>query len=305
MSNPITEKLRLAREQKRLTLAQIEAHTKIPVRYILSIEKGDFAAIPPSVPLTLHIRSLAQLLEVDPAPILQAYQNTKRRAKPSPSSSQTTMIFQSAALPNTGNNSMNMGGTPANHGQTFLSRKETMKVRKLQEQSINSWQRWLFKWYVYVPIIAVFILVPIAIWLWNDSEQEAPTKASTTTPVSQASTTSPSPIVEQKKAEIQLVRAAETSQDETDVYEVKNVEQLRVKIEATGSVKISAHMGDKKGKVLLNKTLTAEESEEVTDQNGIFITVSSPKQVVLYINDIIIDTSKAKKAQNYQFKLSN
>ena len=40
------QKLRLAREEKKLTLEQVAAETRIPIRHLGSIEKGNFSALP-------------------------------------------------------------------------------------------------------------------------------------------------------------------------------------------------------------------------------------------------------------------
>ncbi|SFJ24641.1 helix-turn-helix domain-containing protein [Thermoflavimicrobium dichotomicum] len=280
MSNPVTESLRLARERKKLTVTQVEEQTKIPARYILMIEKGDFLALPPHVPGEQYIHSLASFLEVNPDPILKAYQAAKH-----------------------GTNQRSLSTTSSPSGLTvFLSRRETMKIKQQMRQDLaGGWKKWLTRWYVYVPIAVVILLIPVCIWLWSD-EKSTPLQADASGSIS-PSTSGQQPL-KKNLAEVELVQAAETSESGVDVYQVKNVDQLHIKIKAKDPTKVVARAEDKKGKVLLEETIPDQATKELSHEKGIYLKISRPGQVVLSVNDIVIDTSEMKEAHTFQFKLN-
>ena len=59
------ERLRLARERKDVSLKQLSAETRIPIRHLESIEKGDFAALPGLTYATGFSRTFAQMVDLD------------------------------------------------------------------------------------------------------------------------------------------------------------------------------------------------------------------------------------------------
>jgi len=61
------------REEKGLSLADAFARTRISTKNLIALEKGDFAALPPAVYTKAFIRQYAELLGIDPQPILLRY----------------------------------------------------------------------------------------------------------------------------------------------------------------------------------------------------------------------------------------
>lgn len=67
--------LREARENKGLTLEEVQAETRIHARFLTALEKGDYAVLPTPVHVRGFLRNYARFLGLDPQPLLARYQN--------------------------------------------------------------------------------------------------------------------------------------------------------------------------------------------------------------------------------------
>jgi Helix-turn-helix domain/Protein of unknown function (DUF2914) len=73
------EMLRHARETSGVALDSVTAKTRIPRRYLEALERGDLSILPGGAFDKGYIKTIADLLEVDPRPILDAYGAEVRR----------------------------------------------------------------------------------------------------------------------------------------------------------------------------------------------------------------------------------
>lgn len=64
---PVGEQLKAERERLGLSLADLAAKTRVPIRHLESIEKSDFGALPGSTYTLGFARSYARAVEMDPA----------------------------------------------------------------------------------------------------------------------------------------------------------------------------------------------------------------------------------------------
>ncbi len=67
------QRFTLRREEMGLTLADVFAKTRISMKNLAALERGDFAALPPPVYTKAFIRQYAELLEIDSRPLLAKY----------------------------------------------------------------------------------------------------------------------------------------------------------------------------------------------------------------------------------------
>lgn len=65
--------LREARENKGLTLEDVQANTRINVRYLTALESGQYNALPTPVHVRGFLRNYARFLGLDPQPLLDRY----------------------------------------------------------------------------------------------------------------------------------------------------------------------------------------------------------------------------------------
>lgn len=69
--------LREARENKGLTLEEVQAETRIHARFLTALEKGDYTALPTPVHVRGFLRNYARFLGLDPQPLLDRYQGNR------------------------------------------------------------------------------------------------------------------------------------------------------------------------------------------------------------------------------------
>ena len=67
--------LRQARERAGLSLSELSARTRIPLRHLLSIEDNDFDKVPPGIFLRSFIRTYAREVRVDPEAAIAEYRS--------------------------------------------------------------------------------------------------------------------------------------------------------------------------------------------------------------------------------------
>lgn len=65
--------LREARENKGLTLEDVQANTRINARYLTALESGQYSALPTPVHVRGFLRNYARFLGLDPQPLLDRY----------------------------------------------------------------------------------------------------------------------------------------------------------------------------------------------------------------------------------------
>lgn len=70
--------LREARETKGLTLAEVEAQTRINRRFLQALEKGEYFLLPTPVHARGFLRNYARFLHLDPQPLLERYELVKQ-----------------------------------------------------------------------------------------------------------------------------------------------------------------------------------------------------------------------------------
>jgi cytoskeletal protein RodZ len=71
--------LREARENKGLTLEDVQANTRINARYLAALESGQYGALPTPVHVRGFLRNYARFLGLDPQPLLDRYMAVQGR----------------------------------------------------------------------------------------------------------------------------------------------------------------------------------------------------------------------------------
>lgn len=66
--------LREARETKGLTLAEVQAQTRINARFLEALETGEYAVLPSPVHVRGFLRNYSRFLELDPQPLVERYE---------------------------------------------------------------------------------------------------------------------------------------------------------------------------------------------------------------------------------------
>ncbi len=76
--NELGHVLREARETKGLTLAEVEAKTRINRRFLEALEKGEYHLLPTPVHARGFLRNYARFLHLDPEPLLERFELIKQ-----------------------------------------------------------------------------------------------------------------------------------------------------------------------------------------------------------------------------------
>jgi cytoskeleton protein RodZ len=74
--------LREARETKGYTLEDVQDEIRINVRYLKSLEEGEYDALPTPVHVRGFLRNYARFLGLDPQPLLNRYETNMSRSQP-------------------------------------------------------------------------------------------------------------------------------------------------------------------------------------------------------------------------------
>lgn len=75
----VGEMLRQARGRRQLSAADVARHLRLSLRQVEALEADDFAALPGHTIVRGFIRNYARLLQIDPAPLLAAYEAAQPR----------------------------------------------------------------------------------------------------------------------------------------------------------------------------------------------------------------------------------
>lgn len=76
------EKLKAAREEKGLSLEQIQNNTKIRLRYLQALEDGDFGLIPGEVYVRGFLQNYASMVGIEPRDLLAQYDRLRTGGDP-------------------------------------------------------------------------------------------------------------------------------------------------------------------------------------------------------------------------------
>jgi cytoskeletal protein RodZ len=72
----------LCRQGKAISLRQIADSTKISVRYLEAIERGDFQKLPCGIYASSYLRQYARAVDFDEAALLRYYEDSMKSGKP-------------------------------------------------------------------------------------------------------------------------------------------------------------------------------------------------------------------------------
>lgn len=80
--NNLGDRLKKERENRKLSLDQLAASTRIQKKFLLALEEGRFDALPAGVFVVGFIRSYAAALGLDSDPLIAEYESLRQAAKP-------------------------------------------------------------------------------------------------------------------------------------------------------------------------------------------------------------------------------
>lgn len=290
MSNPFL-KLKAKREARGISLEEAARLTKIDLKYLEALEKGEFDKLPDPIYVKGYIRTYARELGIDAIPLLRYYREFEKQL-PSP----LEIVEEDDKKPSLSRSKTASVGT----------RRKKKKVSKLSQwmklpQSLSKKQR------IGIFVVAGILLVSISgltFWLVSDDSPSAAESAQTEsdeknqTTDSQQTTTSSTA---EERPIVSLLKSSE-SYKYGDYYGVKNVDEVQVTIKANGSTYIRVRGGGPTGEILMAGDLAQGETKTFSHGDWLSVRIDHPDQAELSVNGVKIVTSEQKEISLYQFK---
>ncbi|OEF98672.1 helix-turn-helix domain-containing protein [Desulfuribacillus alkaliarsenatis] len=266
--------LKSKRIEKGMELQEIADITKISVRYLEGIEKGDWSMMPGKFYVKGFIRSYAKVLQVDVSSFLADIDHEIKQDQLS-----TAPIAPTTTKPVKANR----------FGKLFA-----------------------------LSLVIILIIAVIATIIHYVSNVEGDGEAISENNNQQENTQNhdiefevlpekEQPITEPEVTDEQqsIINFVE-QQETTYIYEVSNVEQIEIRIEAVqGDCWYEIRTPNAQGGVTATNTLRNGNTDIVGSDNNTRIRLGNPGNVNLYINDQLIEKEATSSPRNFQFNFIN
>ncbi|UVI32565.1 helix-turn-helix domain-containing protein [Paenibacillus spongiae] len=278
--------LRKAREQRGLSLEDIQDLTKIRKRYLEAIEEGNYAVLPGSFYVRAFVKNYAENVGLDADEVLRLYQKEIPHAAPEP-------VVETVQRP-----------------------------RRAQAQSSDRWSRWGFRSLMWL----FFILIVVIVYVFyinnpvnkkvdtaddetkitdeaklpeeNKDKTTPGTDGQTNTPDPGNVTPDPEPPVTPPATTVTFIR----STGKTNYYEVSpaaGTHKIELKV-AGGSSWVGVSEKNVGGKYLLTQTLKDGESVSVDVTVPVYINIAHANMVEVTIDGAPIDDGNKKGSRKMQ-----
>ena len=266
--------LQKAREEKGITLDDIQRVTKIQRRYLEAIERGHFHMLPGHFYARAFIKSYAEAVGLEPQHLLEHYQ---------------------ADLP------------------AQPPREQVERLRRRRVASANNplqASRWIAKALLVLFVALIFGVTYVAIVNNNGGAATQPIPSDSVSPgagvvspgegqgvppvarqpepsANPATPPAPSPAAEAPKVSVTFV----SQQGSLFQYALQGEENIVVKLKAT-SDRSWYGVGESKGKYVSQGELKSGEEKSVELGKSAYIRLGKPMNVQLTVNGVVVDTSK-------------
>lgn len=280
--------LRKAREQRGLSLEDIQDLTKIRKRYLEAIEEGNYAVLPGSFYVRAFVKNYAENVGLDAEEVLRLYQKEIPAPAPEP-------VVETVQRP-----------------------------RRAQTQSSDRWSRWGFRSLMWLFLILIVVIVYV-FYINNPVNKKVDTADDSTkitdetkppeqdkdnntpdpnenepgkTPDTGTGTPDPEPPVTPPATTVTFIR----STGKTNYYEVSpaaGTHKLELKV-VGGSGWVGVSENKAGGKYLLTTTLKDGESESIDVTVPVYINIAHANLTDVTIDGVLIDDGNKKGSRKMQ-----
>lgn len=282
------EQLRRSRQEKNLTLEEIKNRTKIQLRYLEALEKGDPTPFAGEVYFKGALRNYAQVVGLDPEQVLAQYYQLKQEPLPEVQ-------------------------LPAEQDQKDQQAEQDQKARQAQQahQAQQTQQaqpapaprrkRLSFNWPV---LLLAAAILGATIWIAVSSNRELPDPLEVTPAPEEPSTekpVSPPAEVPDEPPALEVIADPHQSTVAETVYTVSGTEKLEIKLNFTGSC--WAYLFSD-GRELYQQTFKSGQELSAEGSQKIWVRLGNPLAVRLAINGLSIEgLQEQTSSHNYLFLL--
>lgn len=272
--------LREARLSKSVSIEEIAGKLDIDSIYLEAIENEEFSTLPPLYAKG-YIRTYARFLEVDSAPILQAYKE---------STPEQALVLKEESS-----------------STSLLSRKKRVELSQTKKKSKKKWIGKISSigWPIWTALGLIILVIPLLVWWLLPNDKQTVVHSINPSPDSSDSSTTSETAFEQLKssrAEVKLIQPSETY-EYGDVYGISKSDQVHVKVTAIKPTEIRVRENGPQGKIIFEKELQLNQTEEFTHDQWISLRVNHPSHISLSVNGVTIDTTEEKEIKVYQLKV--
>ena len=135
-------RLKQAREEKKLSLDDLQSITKIQKRYLLAIEEGNYKIIPGNFYIRAFIKQYAEAVNIDPDVIFEEYKNE----------------------------------VPSTYHESLPEQLSRVKTQKELPKSASKFLELLPR----ILIVIVIVIIAVGFWLWRQSSTPDDSETDTT-----------------------------------------------------------------------------------------------------------------------------
>jgi cytoskeletal protein RodZ len=280
--------LRKARQERGISLEQLQETTKIRIRYLQAIEEENFSVLPGNFYVRAFIKSYAEAVGLNPDEILRMYQNVIP-------SSQTEV------------------------------KVETIRPKTRARSGANTDRiaRWASSLLVLFFFALIFMIIyhyvlsddknsgqnsivndPPIVSEMDDSENTGGTQGQQPVPDAESDSDQAAEPDPASEPEPELTFAA--TDGSTHVYTVTNADMIRLELRLpNGRCWVQVNEGSSDGKQLTARTYNQGETEIFEVADSLYIRLGYPRAAELRVNGIQVDSEKlsGQNPVNFQFNL--
>ncbi|QYR19711.1 helix-turn-helix domain-containing protein [Paenibacillus sp. sptzw28] len=285
--------LRKAREQRGLSLDDIQELTKIRKRYLEAIEEGNYKVLPGSFYVRAFVKNYSESVGLDAEEVLRLYQ----KEIPSPVPEQVAEPVQ--------------------------------RPRRTQSRSSSdAWSRWGFRALMWSFLLLIVVIVYVyAInrpggsnvdsanqTKMTDQTQAPQTGNGDTPPTSSNGTGSnqetdkvaPAPVDPTPPAAVQTTLTLERTSGRTDYYKVSPTGTHKIEFKVTGGNSwVGVNQNSSRGKILLSQTLKDNETATVDVEGAVYINIAHANLVEVTVDGVLIDDGNKIGTRKMQLEPSD
>lgn len=277
--------LKKARQERGITLEQLQETTKIRVRYLEAIEEENFSVLPGNFYVRAFIKSYAEAVGMDPEEVIRMYQNV----------------------------------IPSSQSEVKV---DTIRPQTRARTNPNTDR--IARWASTLLVLSFFVLIFMIIYhfvLSKDGEDQNiadgtpivqnvdPSNGSNDVepepePETEQETEQEPPVEPEKKPEPVLTFAA--TDGSTHVYTITNAEGLKLELSLPGgSCWVQVKQGGSSGTEISQKTYAKDQTDVWEVEDSLYVRLGNPRAVQLKVNGIEVEPEKflADNPINFQFNL--
>ncbi len=272
--------LKKARNERRLTLEDLQETTKIRKRYLEAIEDGDFKVLPGNFYTRAFIKSYAEAVGLDPDEVLRLYRN---------------VIPEPTAEP----------------------KPDTGRPRRRSVANMDKISKWTTSLLLFSFLLLIVIVI-YSVTYNKDEPDEEITNPPITDEVApdtgnndgMDSVPLPPPDPEPESEPEPEPEVAYVNQDGSSyIYSVSNVEQLEIELAfPNGDCYVVAREGDSNGTPIeiqaSNNMYRQNDTDNIVSDNSVWIRFGKPSSAEIRVNGVLLEEENLKASNPWNVQIN-